>query len=114
VQAHDQSPSSFGAYQRGQFESYDAAAIQKVLKGYEQALNASDVNGVVNLYTEDAVLMAPGAPSAVGIQAVENTYAGIFQAIRLNITFQIAELELLSPEWAYLRTNSTGQITILA
>ncbi|HEY2419548.1 MAG TPA: hypothetical protein VGH84_16645, partial [Steroidobacteraceae bacterium] len=37
-----------------------------------------------------------------------------FQAIRLNIDFQIAELELLSPEWAFLRTNSTGQITIAA
>jgi len=69
---------------------------------------------VVQLYTEDAVLMAPGNPSAVGIQTVQAAYAGIFQAIRLNITFQIAELHLLSPDWAFLRTNSTGAITIIA
>jgi uncharacterized protein (TIGR02246 family) len=114
AQASSQPPFSFGSYEHGHFESRDAAAIQKVLKAYEQSLNASDVNGVVSQYTDDAVLMAPGAPSAVGIQAVENTYRGIFQAIRLNITFQVAELEMVSPEWAYLRTNSTGQITILA
>jgi len=58
--------------------------------------------------------MAPGSPSAVGIQAVQNAYEGVFHAIRLNITFQVAELHLLSSDWAFLRTNSTGQITILA
>jgi uncharacterized protein (TIGR02246 family) len=114
VHAQAPSPSSFGLHQRGHFESSDAAAIQNVLKQYEQSLNASDVGGVVKLYTDDAVLMAPGAPSAVGIQAVENAYTGTFHAIRLNINFQAAELELLSPDWAFLRTTSTGQITIVA
>ena len=109
-----QHPSSFSVRQGDFDESHDRAEIQAVLKSYEQSLNASDVNGVVKLYTDDAVLMAPGNPSAVGIQAVQATYTGIFQAIRLNITFQIAELQVLSPDWAFLRTNSSGQITILA
>ncbi len=112
--AHPQSPPSFSSYRESRDESQDRAQIEAVLKSYEQSLNASDVNGVIRLYTDDAVLMAPGSPSAVGIQAVENAYAGVFEAIRLNIAFQVAELHLLSSDSAFLRTNSTGQITILA
>ena len=36
----------------------DKAPIEAVLKGYERVLNASDVDGVVKLYTEDGVFMA--------------------------------------------------------
>ena len=50
----------------------------------------------------------------MGIQAVEATYVATFQAIRINLTFPIAELQLLTPEWAMLRTTSTGQVTIAA
>ena len=113
AQAQPQPPSSFSSH-HAQFESHDRAQIETVLRSYEQSLNASDVQGVIKLYTDDAVLMAPNSPSAVGIQAVQEAYAGVFQAIRLNINFQVAELHLLSPEWAFLRTNSTGQITIVA
>src|SRR2546427_2934965 len=101
AQAQLQSPSSFSAH-HAQFGSHDRAQIETVLRTYEQSLNASDVQGVIKLYTDDAVLMAPNNPSAVGIQAVQEAYAGVFQAIRLNINFQVAELHLLSPEWAFL------------
>jgi uncharacterized protein (TIGR02246 family) len=114
AQAQPPTLPSFGSLEASRFESNDRAEIERVLKSYEHSLNASDVNGVIRLYSDDAVLMAPGSPSAVGIQATQNAYAGVFQAIRLNITFQVAELHLLSSDWAFLRTNSTGQITILA
>jgi uncharacterized protein (TIGR02246 family) len=90
------------------------AAIKAVLKSYEQALNASDIEGVVQLYTDDAVLLAPGAPSAVGIQAVRAAYTGIFQAIDIDLTFEIAEVKVVSPNWAVLRSTSTGVVTVLA
>src|SRR4051812_35701006 len=60
------------------------AAIAAVLKSYEEALNRADVEGVTRLYTDDAVVLAPNAPSAVGIDAVQATYTGIFQAIDLD------------------------------
>jgi len=107
--AQAQSPQQLPSYQ---FEA--RAGIEGVLKSYERSLNASDVAGVVQLYTDDAVLLAPEAPSAVGIEAVRNAYTGIFQAIAINITFEIAEVKLLSPEWAFLRSNSKGVVKILA
>ncbi|SRR6266705_1687927 len=96
------------------YEAQQRAEIEEVLKSYERALNASDVGGVVQLYTDDAVLLAPEAPSAVGIKVVQDAYTAIFQAIGIKITFEIAEVKLLSPEWSFLRSNSTGVVKILA
>jgi uncharacterized protein (TIGR02246 family) len=95
-------------------EMRQRAEIEQLLGEYERALNTSDVQAAVQLYTDDGVLMAPGNPAAVGSQALQQAYAGIFQAIALNIKFQIAETQLLSHEWALLRTTSTGVIKILA
>ena len=50
----------------------------------------------------------------MGLPAVQAAYAGTFKAISLNIRFQVAELQVLSPEWAALRTTSTGTIGIVA
>src|SRR4051794_9090482 len=90
------------------------AAITAVLKGYETALNASDVEGVARLYADDAVVLAPNAPSAVGIGAVRAAYTGIFQTIDLDLTFKVAELTMVSRNWAFLRSTSSGVVTLLA
>src|SRR5438128_12405838 len=90
------------------------AQIEQLLNKYEQALNSSDVNAAVQLYTDDGVLMAPENPAAVGGATLQQAYAGIFQAIALNIKFQIAETQLLAHDWALLRTTSAGVIKIRA
>jgi len=97
-----------------QSEAGQRGGIEGLLKSYERALNASDVEGVVRLYTEDAVLLPPNAPSAVGIDAVRATYTGIFQAIDIDLTFEIAEVKVVSSDWAFLRSTSRGVVTILA
>jgi uncharacterized protein (TIGR02246 family) len=109
-----QQPGLSDSHRRDQSDAQPRAAITAVLKSYEQALNASDVQGVVKLYTDDAVLLPANAPSAVGIDAVRATYTGIFQAIHINLTFEIAEVKVVSPEWAFLRSTSNGTVTILA
>jgi len=92
----------------------DKVQIEAVLKAYERVLNASDVDGVVRLYTEDGVFMAQHNPSAVGIQQVEAAYTAVFQAIDLNVEFDIVELEVIADDWAFARTNSSGTTTINA
>lgn len=94
--------------------SREQARIEQVLNKYEQALNASDVNAAVQLYTDDGVFMAPENPAAVGTKVLGLAYAGVFQAIGLKLKFQVVENKLLSPEWAMLRTTSTGTVKILA
>jgi len=92
----------------------DQENIHAVLKAYEQVLNASDVDGVLKLYTQDGVFMSPNNPSAVGIHQVEAAYTGAFQAIDLNVEFDIVEVEVIADDWAFARTNSTGTVTINA
>jgi len=95
-------------------DSRQQAQIEQLLNKYEQALNTSDVNAAVQLYTDDGVSMSPENPTAVGTKVLREAYAGVFQAIALKLNFQIAETKLLSPEWALLRTTSTGVVKILA
>ncbi len=101
----------FGSIAGAHAADSDRENIHAVLKAYEQVLNASDVDGVLKLYTEDGVFMSPNYPSAVGIQQVEAAYTGAFQAIDLNVEFDIVEIEVISDDWAFARTNSTATVT---
>lgn len=92
----------------------DADQVQALLKNYERVLNASDVAGVLALYTADGVFMAQHNPSAVGIDQVEAAYTAVFDAINLNVTFDIVEVKVIAPTWAFARTNSQGTVTINA
>jgi uncharacterized protein (TIGR02246 family) len=109
-----QQPRPPHSHQRSQSNAQQRAAITGLLKSYQQALNASDVEGVARLYTHDAVVLAPGAPSAVGIDAVRAAYTGIFQTIDIDLSFDIAEVDVVSSEWAFLRSASKGGVTLLA
>jgi uncharacterized protein (TIGR02246 family) len=86
----------------------DEAAIRSVMSSYEEALNASSAAAVMPLYTEDGVFMPPNNHSAVGKAAVRQAYDAVFGAITLHVKFTIAEVVAMSPEWAFVRTNSAG------
>lgn len=90
----------------------DVDQIRGLLKNYERVLNGSDVGGVLKLYTKDGVFMAQHNPSAVGIGQVETAYTAVFKAIELNVKFDIVEVEVIAPTWAFARTNSSGTTTI--
>ncbi len=92
----------------------DVEAITAVINTYEQVLNASDLDGVMRLYAEDGVFMPQYSPSAVGHDAVRQAYANVFDMIKLEIEFDIIEVERIAPGWAFARTNSAGTVTILA
>ena len=64
-------------------------------------LKAADAEAVTRLYTDDGVLMAQESPPAVGSAAVRSAYVGLFQMIGLDITFHVAEVVELTPEWAF-------------
>jgi uncharacterized protein (TIGR02246 family) len=88
--------------------SVDEAAIRSVMSSYEAALNASSTEAAMPLYTQDGVFMAPNNQSAVGKAALRQAYDAVFKAITLKVKFAIAELVVMAPEWAFVRTNSAG------
>ena len=53
----------------------DESAIRDGSRAWAAAYNAGDADGVANLYTEDAVLMPPGAPAKFGRAAIREFIA---------------------------------------
>ncbi len=87
--------------------------IQTVLDRYEKALNASDVDAVIELYAADGVFMPASAPTAVGAESVRAAYQHVFTMIKLNIAFTVDEI-VADGSIAFARTGSKGSVTILA
>jgi uncharacterized protein (TIGR02246 family) len=86
----------------------DETAIRSVMASYNDALNDGKTATVLLLYTEDGVFMPPYSQSAVGKQAVKKAYDAVFDELKFNVKFDIAELVVMAPTWAYVRTNSAG------
>ena len=83
-------------------------AVAEVLSAYNAALNSSNTNAVMPLYAEDGVFMAQNFQSFIGKAAVCQAYDAVFKAITLKVKFTIAEVVVMAPQWAFVRTNSAG------
>jgi ketosteroid isomerase-like protein len=68
----------------------------------------------MTLYTADGVFMPQHSLPAVGREAVRVAYDHVFATIKLNIRFEIDEIQPLSRDCAFARTRSTGQVNVLA
>ncbi|MBB3308492.1 uncharacterized protein (TIGR02246 family) [Rhizobium sp. BK196] len=90
------------------------AEIERVLQTYEAALNNSDTDTVISLFSPDGVFMAPNRSSTVGVDAIKAAYEGIFQAIAFHTELQVDEIMQIAPNWAFVRTNSNGFVTVKA
>jgi uncharacterized protein (TIGR02246 family) len=89
-------------------------AVADVLVGYQDALNQSDTNVVMKLYAPDGVFMPQNSPSSVGVDAIRKAYEAVFKTIKLTVTFNVAEVVEMAPEWVFARTNSAGVVKIHA
>jgi uncharacterized protein (TIGR02246 family) len=78
------------------------------MASYNDALNSGSATAVLPLYAEDAVFMPPFSQSAVGKDAVRVAYDTVFRELSFDVRFTIAELVIMAPSWAYVRTNSAG------
>ena len=94
-------------------ESNEKHEIKKLLFTYRDALNASDVNKVLPLYTEDGIFMPSGAPTSVGTDQVKGAYEFVFSNIELSIEFYIDEISI-NGDYAFARTTSKGSTLIHA
>ncbi|MDO1449186.1 SgcJ/EcaC family oxidoreductase [Rhodocytophaga aerolata] len=89
----------------------EKAAIEKLIYTYQDALNASDVNKVISLYTTDGVLMANAAPTAERAEGVKGTYQYVFDNFTYSLKFTILEIEVKG-NTAFARSTSQGSFVI--
>lgn len=87
--------------------------IETLIKRYETALNANDVDTILDLYSAAPVFMPQHAPAMVGREAVRAAYEYVFNTIKLNISFKVDDIEILG-DTAWARTSSAGRTRILA
>lgn len=91
-----------------------ARGIQDTLEAYETALNASDTEAALSVFTRDAVFMAPNNPAAVGADAIRRAYTALFEKIAFETELTVEEVVQAAPDWAFVRTSSSGFVTIHA
>jgi uncharacterized protein (TIGR02246 family) len=84
------------------------AGIRETMRAYNAALNGGQTAAVLPLYTDDGIFMPPYSESAVGKAAVKNAYDKVFEELKFHVKFTIAELVVVAPTWAFVRTNSAG------
>ena len=89
-------------------------AVAATLAKYQDALNQSDTDAVMELYASDGVFMPQTSPSSIGVDAVRKAYDAVFQAIKLAVKFDIAEVVEMAPDWVFARTNSAGTVKVYA
>ena len=86
-------------------------AVKDLLSSYNDALNASETDDVMLLYMTNGIFMPPFSQSAIGHAAIRKAYDTVFETRKFEVKFNLAELVVLSPEWAFARTNSAGHTT---
>jgi len=89
-------------------------AVAEVLSRYQDALNQSDTDAVMELYASDGVFMPQHSPSSIGLEAVRKAYEAVFQNIKLSVKFNVQEVVEISPNWVFARTNSAGTVNVHA
>lgn len=85
----------------------------KLMDRYAAALQASDVESMVALYTANGVFTRPDFPPAVGRDALRTAYKQVFTTLKVSLRFDIHEVETLG-DFAWLRSASTGKVKVLA
>jgi uncharacterized protein (TIGR02246 family) len=91
-------------------EADDIAAITAVSSARAQAFNESDAQGIAIHFTEDAILMAPGAPAMQGREAVAAYYQSIFDEYEPVLESYYEEVEV-SGDMAYGRGEAKVTLT---
>lgn len=95
-------------------ESNKDNEIIRLVDLYQQELNNHNIEGVVKLFAEDGILLLQGAKTCMGSKAVETFYSSLFKMLSFNLKFNIEEVVQISPEWAFIRTSSTGIVKVLS
>jgi len=91
----------------------EKSAIEKLIFSYQDALNASDIDKVISLYTQNGSLIANAAPTADGADAVRGTYQYVFDNFSYSLQFSIIEI-IVNGDSAFARSTSKGSFVIKA
>jgi uncharacterized protein (TIGR02246 family) len=80
----------------------DVEGIRRVREAHVAALNASDVDAWVSLFTDDGVQMPPNAPANVGKDSIRSWSDALLGMFRATFALSVAEIQVVG-DWAFER-----------
>ncbi len=84
----------------------DEEAIRSLIVEWHRAVSAGDVDAVLNLVSEDVVLIGPGKPPIIGRQTLEKGLRKLLKSHRIRSRVSVEEVEV-SGDLAFCRTRLT-------
>lgn len=87
-------------------ETEEEQTLSNIVNSYEKALNKGDVDALLQLFTDDGVLVLQGTPTTIGTKDIETFFISLFKNIDFNIKFNIEEIVTMSSDWAFIRTTA--------
>ncbi|MFC1540841.1 SgcJ/EcaC family oxidoreductase [Candidatus Latescibacterota bacterium] len=84
----------------------DIEAIENIQNLFERAFNENNINMLMALYTDDAIVMPPNAPTIYGKEAIRNFYQYIEEEI-FDITYPADEVQVFG-DLAFRRGTLKG------
>jgi uncharacterized protein (TIGR02246 family) len=69
----------------------DESAIRRLLTETEQQINRGDLS-FVNVFAQDAVIIAPAAPDVVGFDGIRSLYTSVMQQNSMTVHFSTEEI----------------------
>lgn len=88
----------------------DEARIRALRDAFLESQQAGDAKRNAAFYADDAISMAPGAPSETGIDAIRVGMAAFYEEYEWSTQEPIEELQVLG-DWAFTRTTWSGTRT---
>ena len=92
---------SIGACTKKVDTEANVATIKSSLEKFDAALNASDLDGLMSCFTEDAVRMPPNTPALVGKEAIRNMFQSRFEHYTTEV-HNTSEEVIVCGDWAFV------------
>lgn len=92
-----------------------AAAVRTVAESWDPLMNAGDLDGLVSLFTDDAIRLNEGEPATIGEEAIRTGFAATLDGASIDASNPVEEIQV-SGNWAFARgtyldrsTNAGGE-----
>lgn len=76
------------------------SAVRESVKQAVEAFNTSDVDALVDLHADDAVILKPGKAPEIGKQVMRASLEEVFATFKVSESRTIEEIEIVS-DWAF-------------
>jgi uncharacterized protein (TIGR02246 family) len=88
----------------------DVKALQQFVLDYQRCVNAGDLDGCAELYSEDIVWMAPNMPDRIGRRELLSEQGAVFRKYHFELKLTPTEISVLDERWGFLICSGQGRL----